>query len=99
VRRFLTVLLPPRMNTDPTRPVAQTAPSSQARRTFVDRHLLAVEALRLGLRPTISRMRFVSTPPTPTYTHPLAIIFPGQPYGRHCDSGYDDTHDPRRHRR
>ena len=61
-----------------------------------DRHLLAVEGLRLGLLPTINRMRFVSTPPTPTYTHPLAIIFFGQPYGRHCDPKYDDTHDPRR---
>ena len=63
-----------------------------------DRHLLVVEGLRFGLMPTINRMRFVSTLPIPTYTHPLAIIFPGQPYGRHCDSEYDDTHDRRRHR-
>jgi hypothetical protein len=34
VRRFLTVLLPPRVNTDPTRPVVQTASSSQAHRTL-----------------------------------------------------------------
>jgi hypothetical protein len=36
---------------------------------MLDRHLLAVEALRLGLVPTINRMRFVSMSPTPTYTH------------------------------
>src|ERR1700755_1175183 len=65
----------------------------------VDCHRLAVQGAHLGLMPTINRMRFVSTPPTPTYTHPLAIIFPGQPYGRHCASEYDDTRDPQRHRR
>ena len=63
-----------------------------------DPHLLVVEGLRLGLMPTINRMRSVCTPPTLTYTHPLAVIFPGQPYGRHCDSEYDATHDPQWYR-
>ena len=40
-----------------------------------DPHLLAVEGLRLGLKPTINRMRSVITPLTQAYyTHPLAII-------------------------
>ena len=65
---------------------------------IVDRHLLAVEGLRRGLKPTINRMRLVITPPTPTYTHHLAIIFSGQPHGRHCGSEYDDTRRPQQHR-
>ena len=39
-----------------------------------DPHLLAVEGLRRGLKPTINRMRSVITPLTLAYTHPLAII-------------------------
>ena len=39
-----------------------------------DRHPLAVEGVRRGLKPTINRMRFVMTSLTLTYTHPLAII-------------------------
>ena len=98
VRRFLTMLLLSRVNT--SRPRA----SSSANRTGLpgtsrieDRNLLANEGLRLGLMPTINRMRFVSMPPAPIYTHPLAIIISGQPNGRHCDSKYDDTHRPRRY--
>ena len=65
---------------------------------FVDRHLLVVEGMHRGLKPTINRMRFVIIPPTSTYTHPLALIFSGQPYGRHHRSEYDDTHGPRQQR-
>ena len=86
------------MNTDLTRPNSANRTELPGASHLVDRHLLAVEGLRFGLRPTINRMRFVSTLPTPTYTYPLAIIFPGQPNGRHCDSEYDDTHDFWRHR-
>ena len=39
-----------------------------------DPHLLAVEGLRRGLKPTINRMRFVIACLIPTYTHPLAIV-------------------------
>ena len=39
-----------------------------------DPHLLAVEGLRRGLKPTINRMRFVITLLIPNYTHSLAII-------------------------
>ena len=63
-----------------------------------DPHLFAVEGIRRGLKPTINRMRFVIIPPTSTHTHPLAIVFSGQLYGRHSCSEYDDTHGPRQHR-